>query len=307
MFAPELGVALLENRSHGKINEQQMWAYSFSRTGARDVARKPAGLVPPNKAREQPRVIDEVLVSVIDARRVEISWKAPPGGGITGYLVERAPVEVLSEDQLKRLKSQTPPLESPSVGLIRRIGKFERITPNPVAETSFTDTAIDLTQKSQVAGEPIEERRVHDEELDGAGREYRLGVYAYRVRALDAVGGASGPSPATFTIPSSPQHFFAKEDGTTCQLKWESNAEKGIAGYRVYRMDGRFGKDPITRLTAEPIGETTFADDAAGKSTRRYYVVAVDALGQEGFPSSPVWFEREWKPYYQPFVGEWHQ
>lgn len=307
MFAPELGVALLENRSHGKINEQQIWAYSFSRSGTRDVASKPAGLVASNKAREQPRVIDDVLVSVIDARRVEISWEAPPGGGITGYLVERAPVEVLSEDQLKRLKSQTPPLESPSVGLIRRIGKFERITPSPVGETSFTDTTIDLTQKSQVAGEPLDERRVHDEELDGAGREYRLGVYAYRLRALDALGGASGPSPATFTIPSSPQHFFAKEDGTTCQLKWEANVEKGIAGYRVYRMDGRFGKEPITRLTAQPIGETTFADDAAGKSTRRYYVVAVDALGQEGFPSSPVWFEREWKPYYQPFLGEWHQ
>ena len=36
-------------------------------------------------------------------------------------------------------------------------------------------------------------------------------------------------------------------------------------------------------------------------------VVAVDALGQEGFPSAPVWFEREWKRYYEPFVGEWHQ
>jgi len=36
-------------------------------------------------------------------------------------------------------------------------------------------------------------------------------------------------------------------------------------------------------------------------------VVAVDTLGQEGFPSAPVWFEREWKQYYKPFVGEWHQ
>jgi hypothetical protein len=72
-------------------------------------------------------------------------------------------------------------------------------------------------------------------------------------------------------------------------------------------MDGRFGKDPIPRLTAEPITETTFSDPAAGKSTRRYYVVAVDALGQEGFPSSPVWFEREWKQFYKPFVGDWHQ
>ncbi len=46
---------------------------------------------------------------------------------------------------------------------------------------------------------------------------------------------------------------------------------------------------------------------SSGKSSRRYYIVAVDALGQEGFPSSPVWFKREWRAYYAPFVGEWHQ
>jgi hypothetical protein len=72
-------------------------------------------------------------------------------------------------------------------------------------------------------------------------------------------------------------------------------------------MDNRWDKDPISRLTPEPVQATTFADLAAGKSTRRYYVVAVDALGQEGFPSSPVWFQREWRQYYAPFVGEWHQ
>jgi hypothetical protein len=38
-----------------------------------------------------------------------------------------------------------------------------------------------------------------------------------------------------------------------------------------------------------------------------HYIVAVDALGQEGFPSSPAWFHREWQAYYKPFVGEWHQ
>jgi hypothetical protein len=72
-------------------------------------------------------------------------------------------------------------------------------------------------------------------------------------------------------------------------------------------MDGRYDKDTIPRLTPEPITATIWRDDAAGNSTRRYYVVAVDALGQEGFPTSPVWFEREWKQYYKPFIGEWHQ
>ena len=72
-------------------------------------------------------------------------------------------------------------------------------------------------------------------------------------------------------------------------------------------MDGRFNKEPIPRLTRDPLEETAFTDPEAGKPTRRYYVVAVDALGQEGFPSSPVWFNREWRQYYEPFTSEWHQ
>ena len=71
-------------------------------------------------------------------------------------------------------------------------------------------------------------------------------------------------------------------------------------------MDGRWEKT-VSRLAAEPQAETTFADETAGKHTRRYYVVAVDALGQEGFPSAPIWYQREWRACYAPFVGQWHQ
>ena len=48
-------------------------------------------------------------------------------------------------------------------------------------------------------------------------------------------------------------------------------------------------------------------DAGPGKVTRRYWVVAVDALGQEGFPSAPAWHYRQFRRYYEPFVGEWHQ
>jgi hypothetical protein len=130
---------------------------------------------------------------------------------------------------------------------------------------------------------------------------------AYRIRALDASGTESGPSPAFVTIPSAPQWLFSKEDGVACHLGWADNSEKALQGYRVYRMNGRYDKDPIPRLTDAPVAATRYSDSSAGKSSRRYYVVAVDALGQEGFPSAPVWFEREWKQYYKPFVGEWHQ
>jgi hypothetical protein len=109
------------------------------------------------------------------------------------------------------------------------------------------------------------------------------------------------------TIPAAPQFVFSREQGTTCNLKWRAEPAERIAGYRVYRMDGRYDKEPVSRLTDKPIATTTFDDPEAGKTARRYYVVAVDALGQEGFPSSPVWFQREWRSFYVPFVGEWHQ
>jgi hypothetical protein len=60
-------------------------------------------------------------------------------------------------------------------------------------------------------------------------------------------------------------------------------------------------------LTPEPIAETAFADPQAGSGTRRYYIVAADSLGQEGMPSAPVWFNREWQQFYEPFAGPWHQ
>jgi hypothetical protein len=67
----------------------------------------------------------------------------------------------------------------------------------------------------------------------------------------------------------------------------------------------------MVRLTPQPIRATEFLDQQAGYplggGTRRYEIVAVDALGQEGEPSQPVWSRREWRRYYVPYVGEWHQ
>jgi hypothetical protein len=299
MFAPELNLAILENCTH-QPREQQIWTYRF-----RDA---PAAWQPPvPKLRPEPPIVEDAVASVLSAQRVELAWKAPTGEDIAGYHVERAAVEVWSEDQLQRLKSSTPPLPEPSVGAIRRIGPFQRITESPVSETAFTDTSIDLSKPQAVEGEPVYDRNLHAEHLDTSGRSYRWAVWAYRIRAVSKAGAESGPSPAFFTIPSAPQWVFSREDGTACDLKWTANPEQALKGYRVYRMNGRFSDAPIPRLTPNPVAGTAFRDTEAGKSTRRYYVVAVDALGQEGFPSAPVWFDREWKQYYEPFIKEWHQ
>lgn len=151
------------------------------------------------------------------------------------------------------------------------------------------------------------DRPLHKEHRDQTGREYRKAVFAYFVRSVDESGKESGPSSAWFTMSSSPQQVFSKEEGLTCRLKWGANPEKGITGYRVYRRDGRFDKELVSHLTADPIMAATFADENARKLSRRNYILAVDAIGQQGFLLSPVWFNREWCEFYKPFVGEWHQ
>src|SRR5262249_16873282 len=154
-----------------------------------------------------------------------------------GYQVERAPVEVLSEDEIVRLKTDTPPLEEPSVGAVRAIGAFRRLTKEPVKGTLFTDTGVDLKTPVKVEGATTYQRRFEARQLDAKGKPYRLAVFAYRIRAVNHLGVESGPSPYFLTLPSAPQWAFGREDGEKCHLKWADNPEKGIKGYRVYRME----------------------------------------------------------------------
>ncbi len=265
---------------------------------------------PSSKVRTRPRLVEDVVVSVLSAKEVKLTWSSPSGSDIVGYQIERAAVEVLSEDELTRLKKDTPPLAEPSVGAIRAIGPFIRLTRTPVKETRFVDRGLDLTRPAPLTDPPIYQRRFHAEQRDDKGKPYRHAVFAYRVRAVNALGVEGGASAPFFTIPSAPQWLFSREEGDKCHLKWEANREDGIKGYRIYRMESPRKNGPgqkVTRVTAEPIRENRFLDPQAGKETRRYWVVAVDALGQEGFPSAPTWHERQYRKVYVPFVGEWHQ
>jgi len=259
-------------------------------------------------ARAQPRVADDLVASVVSAKEVRLAWK--PVASAVGYHVERAPVEVFTEDQIVRLKKDTDPLAEPSVGAIKAIGRFERLTREPVKAAAFTDTGIDLAKLTKVEGEPTYTHRFAKEQIDDTGKPYRFGMYAYRVVAVNGLGVEGGPSAWVPTIPSGVQHVFAKEDGTECHLKWATNPEAGIEGYRVYRMDGPKINGPgqkVVRLRAEPTTATKWTDPTKGTDTKRYWVVAVDAMGQEGIPSAPAWGWRQYKKVYDGFTGEWHQ
>jgi hypothetical protein len=128
--------------------------------------------------------------------------------------------------------------------------------------------------------------------------DYKYAVYAYIVRAVNRLGIESGPSPYALTIPSEPTSVFNREKGALAELKWTAKAEKGIAGYHVYKLEGTWN---IVRVTREPIQATTFTQKSA---QTRYWIVAVDVLGQEGVPSSPVWHQRSYAGF---FGGEWHE
>jgi hypothetical protein len=258
------------------------------------------------KVRTQPPIIEQIVASVLSGDTVKLTWKLRNTNDITGFHVERADVEVWTEDQLIRLKSKVKPLANPSVGAIRRIGNFKRLTEETTKSYEYVDQ-IDLTKPIGKLEKPIWEFKLHQDNLNTEGKGYQYGVYAYRARAVNALGVESGPSPWVLTIPSAPRWVFSKEDSTTCHLKWAANPENNIQGYRVYRLDGRWEKDTISRLTKDPIRQLNYTDPTAGKPIRRYHIVAVDVLGQEGFPSRPVWFNREWKQYYEPFTSEWHQ
>lgn len=256
----------------------------------------------------QPAVPMDVVASVVSPRRVELAWPKLPAEDVAGYVVERAVVSVHSSEQAARVAKRYPRGGEPSVAAVKAIGAFERLTPGPVADAAFVDDSIDLDAGMREPESPIAGRPLKGDQLAADGRPYRFGVYAYRVRAVNRLGVVGGPSPIAFTFPGAVRHVAAKEEGKSAtRVRWQASPQRGVMGYLVYRHDGRYDKDPIVRVTREPIAATEFLDENAGTSARRYEVVAVDALGQEGEPSAPVWSRREYQRYYVPYVGEWHQ
>jgi hypothetical protein len=234
------------------------------------------------RARSQPRVVLKPVVSVRTAERVEVRWNAHPARDIAGYNVYRGLVRVrcTTKGEPKPWRDNDPRYDAPTPVEVRDITGLKKLNDRPLTRTSFLDR-VSLSRPGPESG------------------GYKYAVHAYVLRAVNKLGVESGPSPYALTIPSEPANVLSREKGNIAELKWDANPEKGIAGYRVYKLDGIWS---IVRLTAEPLKRTTFKHKARGVT--RYWVVAVDALGQEGQPSSPVWHGRRYKGF---FKGEWHQ
>jgi fibronectin type 3 domain-containing protein len=236
------------------------------------------------RVRTQPRVPSPPVVSVLAADKVEVSWKAHPDGDVAGYNVYRgtALMRAVKKGTPAAWKDNDPEYPEPLPVEVRDLTDLQKLNDKLVTMTAFTDTKVNLARK------------------DPEASEYKYHVHAYIVRAVNQLGTESGPSPYALTIPSEPANVLNRERAGTAELKWDVNPEKGIVGYRLYKLEGTWN---IVRLTEKPVKETTFTHKGGG-NVMRYWVVAVDALGQEGQPSSPVWHNHSYKGF---FPGEWHQ
>lgn len=234
-----------------------------------------------NRARAAPRVLLKPVVSVLSRNKIEITWNRHPAKDIAGYNIYRgvATVRTVTKGEPKPWRDNDPVYTEPTVVEVANITGIRRLNDKLLSNTRFTDH-VDLTNPGPEA------------------KDYKYAVYAYIVRAVNQLGVESGASPYALTIPSEPTNVLNREQGNRAELKWDANPEKGIAGYHVYKLDGTWN---ITRLTKEPITKTTFTHQSG---MTRYWVVAVDALGQEGQPSSPVWHQHSYKGF---FAGDWHQ
>ena len=70
-------------------------------------------------------------------------------------------------------------------------------------------------------------------------------------------------------------------------VTWKPNPEQHLLGYNIY-IYGR-KKGSAKKLNAEPVKQPRYIHKSGAPSLRRYAVVAVNALGQEGIPSHSIW------------------
>ena len=273
------------------LNLDPSQVYSYRVQAVVDGEAGPSSL----RVRTQPRVAIQPVVSVLAGDHVAIAWNRHPDADVVGYNLYRglAKMKSVKKGTPTAWRDNDPEYDQPLPVQVRDIVDLQKLNDRPLTDTRYVDR-VHLTRSGT--------RRPDGSTLAVAPEsdEYKFAVYAYVVRAINKLGTESGPSPYALTIPSEPLNVLCREQGEVAEFKWDANREEGIVGYHVYKLKGTW---EIVRVTEEPLKATTFRH-AAGKNTTRYWIVAVDELGQEGQPSTPAWFNQSHRGF---FTGDWHQ
>jgi hypothetical protein len=202
---------------------------------------------PAAKIAEPPTILEKELT----AEAVKITWK-PPAANIDGS----TPVNLLGYNVYRVEKSQSEIGQTP-------------INSSLVNGTSFSDQTIRF-----------------GEEYNYVVRSVSLGTGGNQVESLNS-NAISVAAIDTFA-PSPPDRVSIGPTPGRLSIFFTASPEKDVAGYYVYRStDPELPKAQWTLLTQNLLTRTTFQDDAIESGKRYYYyVIAVDAAGNQSNPST---------------------
>jgi uncharacterized protein len=122
----------------------------------------------------------------------------------------------------------------------------------------------------------------------------RLGYYYY-VTSVDE-SGIEAPSNTIFInvvdmqAPETPTGLMAQSDTGKINLTWNSNTEKDLKGYRIYRTVNNDKKETFVLITPEPI-KTSYYVDSLPKNAKNnflYKIAAIDTSYNMSPLSAPV-------------------
>jgi hypothetical protein len=133
-------------------------------------------------------------------------------------------------------------------------GALSSVTPEPIADTSYTDKGL--------ANET----------------DYR---YAVRAMRVDPAGTALGPASAAVTVtpldttpPSAPTRLIGIPSAGSVRLAWNASPDEDVALYAVYRAEGT---GAFVRIATIQAISTLYTDqDVQSGRTYRYVVTALD-------------------------------
>ena len=202
----------------------------------------------------QPLRLTGLRASVETNKRVLLRWEANYNSGDDHYNIYRADGKELET------------------------GKGKRLNGKPIAERTFVDDGVDLS--------------------DGI-------IRSYWVTAVNKLGVESGPSPLAHTVPDSPEGFvflegIAPSNGEGVKerytISWRWPADQKIAGFNVYHATEHIdtllhegGYDAFwklwTKLNDKPAAGTEYVFEIpkSGPPNHYFYVRAGERAGPGGF------------------------